>query len=309
MELTYHNIKKFLGGIFVKRKAFLSNIILLISLVMVIFLPSKPFKAMDSFSNGNMTQFMYIFLPAMAYAAISKDNHYNIFKIRFMELKDLIRVVIIAILMTPITMFIANGVSYLFNMNYSYGFYYGEMPLWFIVFSVVIIPSICEEIFFRGAILHGYRDVGVPKGIFFSSLIFALFHLNIYQFSYTLILGIVMAITVHYTQSIFSGMIIHGINNLTAVIFSLPIGTQYKLLEEFRGYDKESLWFLFPIALGSMVVIFVILKFMGRDSKAFMPIYTTNEKIIDLPLMIVITFSFALIITKALAYLIWSYGL
>ncbi|UFH65351.1 CPBP family intramembrane metalloprotease [Clostridium cadaveris] len=256
-----------------KRRAFLSNIFLLFSLIMVVLLPSKPFKSLDTMTNGNILQFIYIFMPAMIYASMNEDSNENIFKIRKLDKSQLIKIIILSILMIPITTFIANVVSCLLNMNNTPDVYYGKTPLWFILFSVVFIPTICEETFFRGAILHGYQNAGVWKGIITSAFVFGLFHLNLYQFSYTFVLGVVMAASVHYTQSILSSMIIHGVNNLVAVILTLPFTQRYTILNILRDSSLEEISVLLPISIMAMIGVLAILGLLSKDCRAYLPLY------------------------------------
>lgn len=290
-----------------KRKAFLSNIFLLFSLILVVLLPGKPFKELDAMTNGNILQFIYIFMPAMIYAAMSKDSNENIFKIRKLDKSQFIKIIILAILMIPITTLIANVVSSLLNINNVVNIYYGNIPIWFIFFSVVFIPVICEETFFRGAILHGYQNVGVWRGIIASAFVFGLFHLNLYQFSYTFVLGIVMAATVYYTQSILSSMIIHGVNNFVAILLTLPFTQKYTVLNILRNNSLEEMLVLLPIAIIAVMGVIIVLVLLAKDCRAFLPLYEKKEEIIDAPFLIVTIFSIAYIGLKI--FIILSLGL
>ena len=274
-----------------KRKAFFSNVFLLFSLIMVVLLPAKPFRTLDDLTNGNILQFIYIFMPAMIYAAMSKDSNENIFKIRKLDKAQLIKIIVLSILMIPVTTFVANVVSYLLNMNNTPDVYYGNTPIWFIIFSVVIIPTICEETFFRGAVLHGYQNVGVWKGIVASAFMFGLFHLNLYQFSYTFVLGVVMAASVYYTQSILSSMLIHGVNNLIAILLTLPFTQKYTILNILRDSSLEEIFVLLPIAIMAMIGVVSILVLLNKDCRAFIPLYKKEEELVDAPFLVVTIFS------------------
>ena len=77
---------------------------------------------------------------------------------------------------------------------------------------VALLPSIFEEIAHRGLIYAGYRELGY-KFCFVSALLFSLMHQNIVQTGYTFTDGLVMALAMYYTGSVFPGIFIHFLNN------------------------------------------------------------------------------------------------
>jgi membrane protease YdiL (CAAX protease family) len=87
----------------------------------------------------------------------------------------------------------------------------------FIIFAGVIIAPICEEVFFRGALFKSFKDNGYSAfGIFFSSLMFAAVHFDLYSFPIYLIFGITLAYAYLKTNSLTSSIIAHAINNAVA---------------------------------------------------------------------------------------------
>lgn len=85
--------------------------------------------------------------------------------------------------------------------------------------KVVIIAPIVEELIFRGVVLHGLmRNYSVPTAVFFSGLLFALFHLNPWQFPATFVLGLILGWVMIRTKNIGLAIIGHGINNLLVLL-------------------------------------------------------------------------------------------
>ena len=82
------------------------------------------------------------------------------------------------------------------------------------ILKIVIIAPIIEELIFRGIIMHGLMR-NYPKliAIFFSGLLFALFHLNPWQFPATFILGMLLGWLMVRTRNIFACIAGHAINN------------------------------------------------------------------------------------------------
>lgn len=84
-----------------------------------------------------------------------------------------------------------------------------------------LIPGICEEVLHRGMYLRGCAKQGYTRyGLIFSSILFGLTHLNIQQFFYASIIGLLMGIIVIITDSILPSIIIHIMNNGLSIYFA-----------------------------------------------------------------------------------------
>lgn len=85
--------------------------------------------------------------------------------------------------------------------------------------KVVIIAPVVEELIFRGVIMHGLmRNYSKTTAIFFSGLLFALFHLNPWQFPATFVLGILLGWIMIRTKNIGLAIFGHAINNLLVLL-------------------------------------------------------------------------------------------
>ena len=92
-----------------------------------------------------------------------------------------------------------------------------------LVFGIVVlglVPAVCEEFVFRGGVLNGLREKGVWFAVLYSSMCFALMHTNLQQLPYTFLLGMVIGWIVYYTKSIWLGVLIHALNNITVICFN-----------------------------------------------------------------------------------------
>lgn len=96
---------------------------------------------------------------------------------------------------------------------------YSVLSFFINVFTVAILPAICEETTHRGLLLKGFSSLGIKKAIIISSLFFGLMHLNINQFFYATVLGFIIALTVIISKNIFPAIIIHFMNNFLSVYF------------------------------------------------------------------------------------------
>lgn len=80
--------------------------------------------------------------------------------------------------------------------------------------KVVVVAPVVEELIFRGLILHGLRkNYHAFTAVFFSALLFALFHLNPWQFPATFVLGLLLGWIVIRTNSLILAILGHAINN------------------------------------------------------------------------------------------------
>lgn len=75
-----------------------------------------------------------------------------------------------------------------------------------------LIPALFEEILFRGAIMRGFPDS--RKGVLLSAVLFALWHFNPNQITYTFLAGLLLAILALWTDNLVCSMIVHFLFNL-----------------------------------------------------------------------------------------------
>ncbi len=85
--------------------------------------------------------------------------------------------------------------------------------------AIAVSPAVCEEIVFRGAILSGVRTkLGFGASVLLVGVLFGLFHLSVYRIVPTAAMGIVITYAVLRSGSIFTGMMMHFLNNAIGVL-------------------------------------------------------------------------------------------
>ena len=84
--------------------------------------------------------------------------------------------------------------------------------------GLTVLPAIGEETLMRGVLLSGAKRKGAVFAIWFTSLVFALFHGNLTQLVHQFLLGAVMAYLVLLTRSIWASAVLHAVNNATALV-------------------------------------------------------------------------------------------
>lgn len=165
-------------------------------------------------------------LPLFAYKGVKRKTFKQTFidtKVKPVNPKIIILAIIIGVAAFFLNLAVSSffsGIIGLFGYETVPGYSGSSMTrLQFIIsiFTVALLPAICEEFTHRGFLMSGYSSLGLKRAVVFSSVMFGLMHLNINQVFYAIILGFLMAITVIMSGSIIPSIIIHFINNLINV--------------------------------------------------------------------------------------------
>jgi ABC-2 type transport system permease protein/sodium transport system permease protein len=100
-------------------------------------------------------------------------------------------------------------------------------PLWLILFSMAIVPAVCEELFFRGLLFQSFRANMSPwKTILATGLLFGVFHLisasglAVSRLLPTTVMGILLGWVCYRSGSVIPGMLMHGLHNAITVCFA-----------------------------------------------------------------------------------------
>ena len=126
------------------------------------------------------------------------------------------------------------------------------------IFKVVIMAPVIEELIFRGVIMHGLmRNYSKFTAVFVSALMFALFHLNPWQFPATFILGIVLGILMLRTRNIYLCILGHAINN-GLVLISIEYWDVIQKTSFFQSSKTNQLLISALIATAALVLIFLL---------------------------------------------------
>jgi sodium transport system permease protein len=132
-----------------------------------------------------------------------------------------------------------------------------NVPLLVLIFVMVVSPSICEELLFRGAITSGLRNLFSPKvTIIIVGILFGLFHLSIYRFALTGLTGIILTYYVVRSGSIYLAMIGHFINNFVAILFEKEIMPS-SFIQYLEGINIEENGFPLHIMAASIVAFII----------------------------------------------------
>ena len=99
--------------------------------------------------------------------------------------------------------------------------YSGVLSTILIFLQVAILPAIFEELFVRKGIIGVTKRKGAIFAVVVSSLIFAIIHMNVSQFIFAFLVGILFGIIRVKTNKLYPTMVLHFINNGFAIIEAL----------------------------------------------------------------------------------------
>lgn len=133
-------------------------------------------------------------------------------------------------------------------------------------FVTVILAPVCEEYVFRGALLGGLvKKHGTIVSCLMCAAAFALMHMNPEQTVYQFCLGFVAAYFTICSRSILPAIMLHGGNNLIAILIEVfPIGDAGGII-----YASGSVVATTAIFVGGMVALYFVGRLIARASGGF----------------------------------------
>lgn len=82
-----------------------------------------------------------------------------------------------------------------------------------IILSLIVIPAVCEELFFRGIIFSEYRAFGTANAVIVSALCFSMLHFSFENFFIYLFIGLLLGFITAVARSIIPSIALHLLSN------------------------------------------------------------------------------------------------
>lgn len=192
------------------------------------------------------------------------------FRLNIRKIHIDIHILISVVLLSLFTLYVNQTYCAFLDFNFACNsFLYGFEKSICDSLHIYIIAPIVEEILFRGIIQRRFmKQYSVFNSILFSSILFALFHGQIFRypeyFIGYLFAGIILGLVYYKTKSIFYPLIMHLIHNLLpAVFYVVFIGTQNRMLYiDFLS----SYWNMFILLIFSIIAYVLIKNISGIKS-------------------------------------------
>ena len=178
----------------------------------------------------------FLALPGITYLLMRKLSVKDGLGVCSVGWKDWLLMIPLAVCVDKIAEFI-NVVSQLFVTN-SVGSHMAELVLKYpfpvTFFVVAVMPALCEELIYRGVLFRNYRKCGVWVSILLTAFLFGMMHMNLNQFSYAFVLGVLFALLHEITGSILPAVFLHlYINGKSMVVLYASVHYLTGLREQY----------------------------------------------------------------------------
>ena len=218
-------------------------------------------------------QILFILLPALMFAKLVYEDVTTIIRVKLPNLKEVIVFIIGLVILTPLLQ------SYLYIQNFVIDLIASKVTVlsklkemldkldevvtqayadllsgtsifevFFVVIVVAVVPSLCEEVFFRGYVQKSFELRIKP---FWAALItavfFGMYHFNPYGLPALIALGLFFGFAAYKSNSIVIPLMLHFLNNLIAIIAYYILGEE----EFIQGNVKD------PSAIGTNLFLFI----------------------------------------------------
>ena len=237
----------------------------------------KYFRIIISFS-----QFMLILVPVIVLNLLRGDNSQNTFRLNKPDYKIFILSIIGILVIQPFLQFyIVLQNKIIFSLPFGTDFLnkikeffdlleamvmevvksHSRAEFITVVFVIAVTPAICEEFLFRGLILTNLLKFLRPViAIIFTGLIFALFHFDPFNLIPLIILGIYITVTSYASNSIYTAIVLHFINNFISAMGVYILGEEFTSSTKNVSPDEFQqllLWGLISIILFIIILLSV----------------------------------------------------
>lgn len=256
-----------------KRPSILStNIFFFLIAIMLIFIGGF-FQSKNIYTGLLITQYLLILLPSLIFLRIKKLPLKESLRLNKISFQQLITIILISLFAYPIAvLFQAIFLSILSKFTPLL-----EIPIPIpsniriylaSIFVFAVGPGICEEIMFRGVLIRAYESLGVKKAIVLTSILFGIFHFNIFNLVGPIFLGLIFGITLYKTNSIYAPIVGHITNNSIAVTLGYFIrknteNMDTKMIESQPGIDIIGIVILIIFLLLCSYMLIKYIKKLG----------------------------------------------
>lgn len=205
----------------------------------ILFLLFSSFSVQLALASGSLSlvlvagQVISLLMPLLGYLALTGGRYRERLGLKGFRIKDLLLGLGATLLLQPFLLLLATAVE-AFSGNPMAALLetLADTPSWMTVTGLAVMPALIEEAVFRGFLLGSYRRLPLGAAALLNGAIFGMFHMNLYQFSYAMVLGVFLSVVTRRSGSVLPAMAMHFLNNLISVfmVYQLDSGW-YQALE------------------------------------------------------------------------------
>lgn len=130
-----------------------------------------------------------------------------------------------------------------------------------VIFVIAVTPAVCEELMFRGLILKNLSSsLKTYTAISLTGIIFAIFHFHPFNLIPLIILGIYISFAAYFSNSVYTAVIIHFINNLISAFSIYFFGKESPDWEKISNPEllQYGLISIFALVIFAVCIIFIL---------------------------------------------------
>lgn len=218
-----------------------------------------------------MTELMILAFAVLPLAmSKSKVSFKEVFPMAVPKVKDVLGSLLVWFGTYSVVLVVASLTAVFFpqmlKVNSEISDFFKQTPMILLIFSGAFMPALCEEMLHRGLIQYSLRQFKYGQIVMIMALFFGVFHLDVYRFLPTALLGIALTIVMLETKNLILPMMIHFVNNaLSLGPIGLPKAT------DLLHMPAEILWqgVGASLILASMSPYLFLLGFKFFRGKAF----------------------------------------
>lgn len=182
-------------------------------------------------------QMMIFLLPGAIWCKFSGEKYVSHLRLRPFKPSALLLIIASAVLMISGGLLISVLFGGLESLSQNFSLYdtfisrdNGTVPTrLYLLLAYAVLPAICEEFVYRGILCHEYERGGVARAIVLSSLFFGLLHFNVFNLPVYLFSGVILAMTLYATRSLFGAMLSHFLYNIFGLFGQPYMSTLYHI--------------------------------------------------------------------------------
>lgn len=194
-------------------------------------------QRIELYSGLLITEYLLILIPNILYLKLRGYSLKKVLKLNGINARQVLYTFIIIVFAYPIAVFlnyivialigtvsttIPTGVPIPGSIN--------ELIIGY--FIIAITPGICEEVMFRGTLQSAYSRLGVKRGLIISSVLFGLFHFNIFNLAGPTFLGMILGLLLIKSNSLYTSILGHIFNNAIALTLGYYLARITENLEQ-----------------------------------------------------------------------------
>lgn len=240
-------------------------------LLLATFILFFNFVALASLINDKIALIvgeLVLILPALFFIYKRKSNFKKTFRIKKISIGTTVATIIVFFITFIISDEIDRIILHYFPMPNDWEESMYQMvqldSIWetiFIIFTVVLLTALVEEMLFRGIVqktIQVFREPAIA--VVLSSVIFAIFHINIWSAIQLTLLGIILGYVTWKSDSIIPAIVIHGLTNLCSLIM-MNLGDSSMLWYSTENHVKIIWLFL------SIISFYPAIRFFNNSCK------------------------------------------